>query len=173
MRTPLHFYRSLLLVFVLMVPFLGQAQEKIPTVPLKKLNGAVISSDSIQNGGKPIVLSFWATWCKPCIRELNAIDDWYGQWQEETGVKLVAISIDDSRNSSRVRPFVASQGWDYQVYLDENQALKRGLNVNNIPHTFLLNGQGEVVWQHTGYMPGDEAHLYEMIQKVAAGKSLD
>ena len=158
---------SLLLAYSL------NAQESLPTVPLKKITGQTVSSDSIRNAGNPIVLSFWATWCKPCIRELNAIHDWYPEWQEETGVELYAISVDDSRNSSRVRPFLASQGWNYQVYLDENQELKRALNVNNIPHTVLLNGEGEVVWQHTGYMPGDEAELYEVIQKVAQGKSLD
>lgn len=158
---------------LLMVSTSLKGQESLPTVSLKKVTGQTISSDSIRNTDGPLILSFWATWCKPCIRELNAIHDWYADWQEETGVELYAISVDDSRNSSRVRPFLASQGWDYQVLLDENQELKRALNVNNIPHTFLLDGSGEVVWQHTGYMPGDEAELYEVVQKVSQGKSLD
>ena len=133
----------------------------------------MIDASSLKNDGKPIVVSFWATWCKPCIRELNAINDQYIDWQEETGVKLVAVSVDDSRNSSRVKPFTKSQGWEYEVYLDENQELKRALNVNNIPHTFLLDGEGNIVWQHNGYIPGDEDHLLELIEKLNAGLAIE
>ena len=149
------------------------AQDKVPNIQLKDLSGNMIDAASISNEGKPIVVSFWATWCKPCIRELNAINDQYIDWQDETGVKLVAVSVDDSRNSSRVKPFTKSQGWEYEVYLDENQELKRALNVNNIPHTFLLDGEGNIVWQHNGYIPGDEDHLYELIEKLNAGLPIE
>jgi cytochrome c biogenesis protein CcmG/thiol:disulfide interchange protein DsbE len=149
------------------------SSNKLPDIKIKDLNGKMVSANTISNEGKPMVVSFWATWCKPCIRELNAVNDQIVDWEDETGVKVVAISIDDSRQSARVRPFVASQGWEYDVYLDENSELRRALNVNNIPHTFLLNGKGEIVWQHNGYFPGDEDHLYELVQKVANGESIE
>lgn len=161
------------LVFILSMSLGLGAQDKVPNIQIKDLSGNMVEASSTLNDGKPTVISFWATWCKPCIRELNAISDYYPDWQEETGVKVLAISIDDSRLSSKVRPFVSSQGWDYEVYLDENSELKRALNVNNIPHTFLLNGKGEIVWQHTGYFPGDEDYLYEMVQKVAKGEAIE
>lgn len=149
------------------------AQEKLPAIKVKDLDGNLVEASSLKNEG-PIVVSFWATWCKPCVRELNAINDLIIDWKDETGVKILAISIDDSRQSSRVRPFITSQGWsDYEVYLDENQELGRALNVNNIPHTFLLNADGEIVWQHNGYLPGDEDHLYELITKVANGEEIE
>ncbi len=133
----------------------------------------MVDADTLSNDGKPMVISFWATWCKPCIRELNAINDQYIDWVEETGVKVIAISIDDSRNTARVKPFIKSQGWEYEVYLDENQEMKRALNVNNIPHTFLVDGEGNIVWQHSGYTPGDEDHLYLLIEMLANGESIE
>ena len=167
--------RVLLLIGFLILSLSNQlsAQESLPAVKIKDLNGNQIDASTISNDGNPIILSFWATWCKPCIRELSAINDVYVDWQDETGVKLVAVSIDDSRLSSKVKPFVTSQGWEYEVYLDENSELRRYLNVNNIPHTFLLDGDGKVVWQHNGYFPGDEDHLIELVEKLAAGESID
>ncbi|AEV32896.1 TlpA family protein disulfide reductase [Owenweeksia hongkongensis] len=149
------------------------AQEGLPSIQIKDLMGNQVDASTLSNDGKPIVVSFWATWCKPCIRELSTINDDYIDWQDETGVKLIAISIDDSRLSSKVRPFVTGQGWEYEVYLDENSELRRALNVNNIPHTFLLNGEGEIVWQHNGYIPGDEDHLYELITKLVNGEDIN
>lgn len=161
------------LAFIIGLGSSVQAQDKLPSIQIKDLTGNQIDASTLSNDGKPMVISFWATWCKPCVRELNTINDEYIDWQEETGVKIVAVSIDDTRLSSKVRPFITGQGWEYDVYLDENSELRRALNVNNIPHTFLLNGKGEIVWQHNGYIPGDEDHLYELITKLANGEEID
>lgn len=142
----------------------------IPTVKVKKLDGSVISTDQITNEGKPIIISFWATWCKPCVNELNAIHEMYEEWQKETGVKLVIISIDDSRTQPSVAPFVNGRGWEYECYLDPNGDFKRAMNVNMVPHVFLFNGNREAVHQHTAYAPGDEEKLFEKVKLVAEGK---
>ena len=84
-------------------------------------------------------------------------------------MKLIAVSIDDARNSAKVKPFVDGKSWDYEVYLDENGELKRAMGVNNVPHTFLMNGKGEIVYQHNSYSPGDEEELLEKIKE--AGKA--
>jgi thiol-disulfide isomerase/thioredoxin len=157
--------------------FASQAQtadkaRKLPAVDVKTLDGKTFNTSQLSNDGKPVIISFWATWCKPCISELINISDVYPDWQKETGVKLVAVSIDDVRNAAKVGPLVNGKAWTYDVFLDQNQDLKRALNVNNVPHTFLLNGNGEIVWQHNSYTEGDEKHLYELVKKVSAGEPI-
>ena len=137
----------------------------LPSVEVKTLYGENINIQEIENSGKPIVINFWATWCKPCKKELNAIAEVYEDWQEETGVKLIAISIDDTRSMSRVAPYVNASDWDYEVYLDPNGDLKRAMGVSTVPHTFLLNGKNKIVWQHKGYVDGDEDELLQQVKK--------
>jgi cytochrome c biogenesis protein CcmG/thiol:disulfide interchange protein DsbE len=139
----------------------------LPSVEVKTLDGGNINIQEIENSGKPIVISFWATWCKPCKKELNNIAEVYEDWQEETGVKLIAISIDDTRSMSKVMPYVNASDWDYEVYLDPNKDLARAMGVLAVPHTFLLNGKKEIVWQHRQYADGDEDELLEQIEKIA------
>lgn len=139
----------------------------LPSVQIKNLKGEKVDVSKLSNDGKPIVINFWATWCKPCINELNNIDELYEDWQAETGVKIVAVSIDDSRNVRRVAPFIKGRGWDYEVLTDENSDLRRALNINNPPHTLLIDGEGKIVWEHNGYMPGDEEELYKKILELS------
>ena len=166
--------RFILSLAALLAFSVGMAQNaKLPgNVMLKTLDGKSVESSVIQNDGKPMIISFWATWCKPCNRELNAIKEVYEEWQAETGVKLVAVSIDDTRSASKVKPHVDGNEWEYEVYLDQNQDFKRAMNVVNVPHTFLINGKGEIVWQHTSYADGSEEELYELVKKLAAGEEI-
>lgn len=145
---------------------------KIPAIDVKNLDGEVFNTSEISNDGKPVIISFWALWCKPCIRELTTIADVYDDWIDETGVKLYAISIDDARSSAKVLPTVNGKGWDYEVLLDPNSDFKRAMNVNMIPHTFILNGNGEIVWQHTSFAEGGELEMFEILKKVAKGESV-
>jgi thiol-disulfide isomerase/thioredoxin len=133
---------------------------------VKTLEGHLLNIQKVENKGNPIVISFWATWCKPCKKELNNIAEVYEDWQDETGVKLIAISIDDTRSMGKVAPYVNSSDWDYEVYLDPNGDLKRAMGVSTVPHTFLLNAKNEIVWQHRGYVEGDEDELLEQIEKI-------
>ena len=144
----------------------GAQDKTLPSVNVTTLGGDVFNTENIDNNGKPIVISFWATWCKPCKKELNTIAELYPDWQDETGVKLIAVSIDDSRNVQKVAPYVASVDWEYDVYLDPNADFKRAMNVNAVPHTFLLDGNKKIVWHHNSYSPGDEDELFEKIKEL-------
>tara|TARA_B100000965_G_scaffold403461_1_gene431604 strand:+ start:49 stop:555 length:507 start_codon:yes stop_codon:yes gene_type:complete len=151
----------------------SEAQKNhIPSVEVQNLDGTTFNTGEIENDGKPIIINFWATWCSPCKRELNNIAEMYEDWVDETGVKLVAISIDDARNMGKVAPYVNGKAWEYEVYIDPNGDFKRALGVNNVPHTFLVNGNGEIVWQHNSYSEGDEYELFELVQKLIAGEDI-
>ncbi len=146
--------------------------KKLPSITIKSMDGKTIKTSEISNNGKPIIISFWALWCKPCQKELSTIAEVYDEWQKETGVKLVAVSIDDSRSSARVLPTVNGNNWSYEVLLDVNGDFKRAMNVNMIPHTFLLNGNGEIVWQHTSFSEGSELELIELVRKLNRGEDI-
>ena len=160
--------KLIILISLTLFSLISFAQIKsLPAVDLKTLDNDTFNISEFYNGGTPIVISFWATWCKPCIKELNNIAEVYEDWQDETGVKVIAISIDDARNMSKVKPKVNALLWDYEVYCDPNGDLKRAMGVSTVPHTFLLNENKEIVYQHTGYKDGDEYDLFKKIEALS------
>lgn len=169
MRMPFHMRTTGLLLAMLLISSTASAQTpaKLPNVLVSTLQGGQVDVASFSNAGNPMVISLWATWCAPCKQELAAIAEDYGMWQARTGVKVIAISIDDARTSARVAPYVSSQGWEFEIYLDPAGKLMRSLSVSSIPYTMLLNGNGEVIWQHSSYAPGDENALFRRIKELA------
>lgn len=140
--------------------------KKVPSVNLKDVNGNAVNTGDFSNEGQPYVISFWATWCKPCMQELDNIAEVYDDWQDETGVAVVAVTIDDQRNINKVAPVVDAHGWEFDVWLDPNSEFKRALGVNIPPHTFLVDGNDNIVYTHNGYSPGDEEELYDHILEL-------
>ncbi len=140
--------------------------KELPSVQLKDMDGNSVNTADLGFKG-PVIISFWATWCSPCKRELNTIHELYTDWQEETGVNLVAVSIDDTKTMNSVAVYVDGKGWEYLVLMDPNGDFKRAMGVNNVPHTFLVDTDGKIVYSHNNYAPGDEEHLYEEIKKIS------
>lgn len=164
--------KLLFTLFIFAAGYSAQAQEegllagkKVPSVQLMDMDGNAVNTAELGFDG-PVVISFWATWCSPCKRELNTIMDLYEDWQEETGVNLVAVSIDDQKTKNSVPLYVNGKGWEYLVLMDPNSDFKRAMGVNNVPHTFLLDKNGVIVYSHNNYAPGDEEKLYEEILKL-------
>lgn len=160
------------ILFFLTVIAVTAQTNTLPSVDIKKPDGTVVSTDSITNEGKPIIVSFWATWCKPCVKELTTISEVYEEWQEETGVKLYAVSIDDARTFANVASFVNGRDWPFEVLCDPNSDLKRAMNVNLVPHTFILDKDRNIVWQHTSFSEGGELELIELIRRLNNGETI-
>ena len=156
------------LIFAVLVNTALFAQQTLPSITLKDLNGKTVNTASIAQDGKPTLICFWATWCSPCKKELNNYLEYYEEWQKETGVKIVAVSIDDQRSVSRVAPYVSSVSWPYEILLDSNKQFAQAMGVNNVPHTFLVDGTGKVVWQHNNYSDGDEEEVHEQLLKYSS-----
>ncbi len=156
-------------IFALIYSFTSNDEvsgKKIPSVNIIDVDGNSINTSEVSNNGKPIIISFWATWCKPCKLELSTINEVYEDWQEETGVKLVAVSIDNERTKNMVKPYINAESWEYDVWMDTNGDLKRAMGVNNVPHTFLIDGNGNIVYSHSGFVPGDEEDLYDHVLEL-------
>ena len=144
------------------------ASAQLPSVELKNLEGKVVNVSQLSNDGKPFVISFFADWCHPCKRELRAIHEVYADWQDETGMKLIAVSEDAAHNINKVKPTVESEGWEYDVLLDPNGDFMRAMGVQAIPHIFVLDGKGNIVYSHSGYTEGSEQAVIDKIREILA-----
>lgn len=139
---------------------------QLPKVNVKDISGKAVCTDTLSNGGKPFIIDFFATWCKPCNRELDAIRDVYDEWREETGVKIFAVSIDEGQNINKVKPLVDAHSWEYDVLLDQNGDFKHALGIQMIPYTLIVDGKGKIVYQHNGYTDGAEDELIEKVREL-------
>ena len=159
-------------IFFLIVLSLGifslvAQNAKIASSNIKDIDSKVVNTSSFENEGKPFVICFWATWCHPCLQELSAIAEFYEDWQKETGIKIYAVSLDDTRTKGKVKPMVTAQEWEYEVFIDENSDFKRAMGVNNPPYTFIVGANGDKLWQHAGYAEGDEQELIKKYKEVS------
>jgi peroxiredoxin len=141
--------------------------KKLPAITLNDVDGNKVDLSQLNKDGKIIILDFWATWCVPCKKELTNIMNDYADWQKNYNVELVAVSIDDSKNTTKVKPTADGSSWPYRVLLDPNQDLKRVLGFQNVPYVLVADTNGNIVYQHTGYVEGDEFELEDQLKKIA------
>lgn len=156
--------RFLFAILMAIISTVSYAQ--LPSVQLKDLSGKTVDTAKLNNNGKPFCVCFFASWCKPCNRELKAIHEVYPDWQEETGMKIIAVSIDQGQNSLKVKPMVDAEGWEYDILLDPNSEFLHALGIQMIPHTLVLDGEGKIRFRHNSYQDGSEEHLIEEIRQL-------
>lgn len=158
--------KKLILPLLLIISFVAFSQNELPNIELKTIDGKTFNSQDLAKENKVTIISLWATWCVPCLKELDAINEIYPDWQEETNVELFAISVDDSRTVKRVKPLINGKGWDYTILLDTNNDFKRALGAATVPMTLLVK-DNQIVYRHSGYSPGAEYELFEKIKELS------
>ncbi len=163
MRLSIYFTLALALGFTT----LAMGQQQISTAEIKTLKGETVDLADVIQEADLTVVSFWATWCKPCQAELDAIADLYPEWQEDLNVQLVAITIDTQRQLSKVPGLLSTKGWEYSVYSDANNVLKNQLGFQAIPQTYVVDQQGNILYNHSGYTAGDEYDLEDKLKELS------
>lgn len=159
---------KIILIFCLLTTsfVLKKSNEQLPNIEIKDIDGNSVNIKDYGYNGKITIISFWATFCGPCIKELDNMSLLYDDWVDEYNLEMVAITIDDARNIPKVKPMVNGRGWPYEVLLDQNRDVARALNVTNPPMTFLIDKEGNIVYKHTGYTEGAEYKLESEIKKL-------
>ncbi len=158
---------SVLIALLLLVGMTTtHAQKTVPSVSVKTLEGESVELMDYVRQQPLTIVSFWATWCSPCKKELDTYADLYDDWKEIFGVEILAITIDNQRAFPKVAPMVSAKQWPFVVLSDVNQQLKNALNFQTIPQTFLINQKGEVLYEHSGYIPGAELELEEKMEQA-------
>lgn len=161
--------KKILFIFSAILLSISLNAQDLPSTTIKQLNGKPVKFNKIFKEGRVTLVSFWATWCVPCKAEIKNIKGKMADWKKEADFDFIAISIDDSRAAAMVKGYTKSQGWTWPVYLDQNSDLKRSLNFQNVPFTMIVDQNGKVVYQHTGYEEGGENEVFEVVKKFANG----
>ena len=159
--------RTIALIAFFACANLATAQKTLPSIEVKTLEGKTVDLKSYAENGKVTVLSFWATWCAPCKKELDAVADLYPDWKRTYEVEVVAVSIDTRRQFAKVPGIVATKGWEYEVLSDTNQKSQQALNFQTIPMTVVLDKEGNIAYTHNSYTPGDEYELEDKIKELS------
>lgn len=158
------------LLLFLLFAISATAQKTVPSVNVKTLDGKTVNlKDYIANSGKTIIIDFWATWCSPCKKELDTVADFYDDWKKNYNVELLAITIDNQRALPKVPGIVESKGWEFTIFAGNEEEMRNAFNFQTIPQTLVIDKSGKIVFEHNGYVPGDEEELEKAVVK-AAGK---
>lgn len=154
------------LVILILINLVVYSQHRLPNIKIKNLKGELVNSNfDFQKKDVLYVFSFWATWCAPCVQELDAISDVYGDWKQKINIELIAVSVDDSRTEKRIKPMVNGKGWEYTVLLDTNQEFKRSLSIANVPYIVVVKNN-EIVYVQNGHSPGGEIEFFDKLKSL-------
>jgi peroxiredoxin len=154
----------LLIISLIFLSTMPANAGNAPDFTLKDLTGNKVTLSNMLKDG-PILIDFWATWCKSCLHELPLIDQ-IGDKYRAQGLQIVAISTDSPKTSAKVRPFIKSTGYDFTVLLDSKQEVRRLFGGTSTPYTVLISQAGEIVYSHIGYVPGDELKIEAKIAEL-------
>lgn len=160
--------KKLLSLVIALFAIATASAQQLPDVKVETIEGKTVSvRDYI---GKPLVICYWSITCKPCIQELMAILDQYEDWKEDVDFEVIAVSIDDARLKATAKARANIFKDSFICLFDTNQDLKRAMNVSLTPQSFIVDKKGKIVFSHTGYTPGSENMLIDIITDLSKKK---
>ncbi len=142
----------------------AERRENAPAFRARPVDGAAFDLAAARAHG-PVLVDFWATWCKPCLASLPAVRALHERWAER-GLTVVGVSIDGPRNFARVRPFAQRLGLGYPIVLDEDGSLQQRFRVGAVPTSVLIDADGRIVRVHTGWAPGEDRALEAEVERL-------
>lgn len=163
--------KKLLVAFASLCFAASVSAQELPETQIKDVNsGKKIAFNQTFEKGKVTLISFWATWCVPCKKEIKNISLKLNDWKKEADFNYMTISIDEAKAEGLVRTYAMAQGWKFPYYIDANSDLKRSLSFQSVPYTIILDKNGKVAFTHTGYEEGGEAEVFAKIKELSAAK---
>lgn len=157
--------KSLLLSVLGLLLFVAPVQaQQAPDFTLRNLENQEVSLSDLR--GKVVLINFWATWCGPCQVEMPHLQRMHDELGGQ-GLTILAVSVDEARTSSRVKPHIKSKGFTFPVLLDTATEVVSQYNPQKtLPYSVLVDRQGNVSWRHSGYSPGDEVALEAKVKEL-------
>lgn len=159
--------RVLLLLLLFALPQILRSQNSLPSVNLKTIDGEEVRLSDYAALKKPLIISFWATYCGPCLVEFERVTNLYDQWKKEVDFEFIAVSIDEAGSASKIKSMAEGKKWPFIMLIDETRDVKRAMNVSDIPFCLIINREGVSVYKHEGYLPGDEINLLKELKKIS------
>jgi len=160
---------ALLSIIFFAVPLSAESHKKAPSFTLEDIEGNEVVLDSVLSGG-PVIIDFWATWCKSCDKALDMLQSLYATYRDN-GLSVLAITVDSPDKISRIKPLASSRKWEFPILMDPDKRVKTLYRVMVLPTLFVLSRDGEIVYHHVGCNPREKSKLEEVLLPLFKGAS--
>jgi len=141
-----------------------QRDIMLPDLSVRLLDGKQVRLSALLEEG-PLLVSFWATWCAPCKKEMIFLEEFHQKYNENS-FRVLAISTDSPKSMSKVKSYIRAKKYTFLVGIDPNQDIAKKMNALLMPTTLILNKDRKVSWYHQGFIPGDEKEIEAQIRAV-------
>ena len=159
-------FKRFVLVAMIFTAMYADKQRNImlPDLSVRLLDGKQVRLSALLEEG-PLLVSFWATWCAPCKKEMIFLEEFHQKYNEY-GFRVLAISTDSPKSMSKVKSYIRAKKYTFMVGLDPNQEIAKKMNALLMPTTLILSKDRKVSWYHQGFIPGDEKEIEAQIRTV-------
>jgi peroxiredoxin len=143
--------------------FTGRIGEAVPSFGAPTLAGD--SLDLVKLRGEVVLLNVWATWCKPCRKELPELQALHTQHQAG-GLRVLGVSVDEGGSDADVRAFAGEFGITYTILRDPSQRVYSSFSIVGLPASFLIDREGRLAWKKLGPFTAADPELQRALREA-------